>query len=355
MKKLITFLSVFLFIVLFAKPTNAARLYLDPADGNYGPGDSVEVNIRIDVVEACINTVEAELEFPKDNLEFKDFTTGDSILSIWVDKPATIDAKMINESGKVYFAGGIPGGYCGKIPGDPGDSNIIGRISFVVIKQPETTDKTGLIELKFTDNSHIYKNDGLGGEDTILKQTAKLQIGTEQVNKDFNWQSRIEADSIPPEPFVLELRHDKNIFNGAYYLTFSTVDKQTGVDHYEALELRANEQAGQKPDSYFWEKLLNKDREAPNWQLAKTPYVLNDQELLSVIKVKALDKAGNERVVEFVPETYKNIKPDNTSKIIVNVILLIIGLLLLILIFYLIKRRQKRKLALAKLISPTEE
>lgn len=342
MKKIIIFLFVTLSIALSVKSAKAARLYLDPAEGNYGPGDSVEVNIRIDVDKACVNTVEAELAFPKNTLEFKDFITGDSILSIWVERPATADAPKINESGNVYFAGGIPGGYCGKIPGDPGDSNIIGRLAFVVL--PVTADSASdKAELAFTDRSRVLINDGLGTEDELLKQAASFKIENVAVNRSYDWKSRISSDTIPPEPFVLELRHDKNMFDGAYYLTFSTVDKQTGVDHYAALELKADEQEGVKPKGYFWDKWLNRERVAPLWQGAKTPYVLHDQSLTSIIKVKAVDKAGNERVVQFTPETYKDIKPDNSLKIVTIVVSLIIFLLMALLAAYLIIRRRKKK------------
>ena len=35
------------------------------------------------------------------------------------------------------------------------------------------------------------------------------------------------------------------------------------------------------------------------WEKVVSPYVLKDQSLNSVIRVKAVDRAGNERIVEF--------------------------------------------------------
>jgi hypothetical protein len=64
------------------------------------------------------------------------------------------------------------------------------------------------------------------------------------------------------------------VFGGLYYIVFSTVDKQSGVDHYEVFENGA------------WEKVVS-------------PYKLPDQSLKSEIKVKAIDKAGNERVGDY--------------------------------------------------------
>ena len=35
------------------------------------------------------------------------------------------------------------------------------------------------------------------------------------------------------------------------------------------------------------------------WKEAATPYVLEDQSLKGIIKVRAVDKAGNERIAEY--------------------------------------------------------
>ena len=40
---------------------------------------------------------------------------------------------------------------------------------------------------------------------------------------------------------------------------------------------------------------------APEWQVASSPYVLQDQSLGSTVRVRAVDKAGNERLAVFVP------------------------------------------------------
>jgi len=92
-----------------------------------------------------------------------------------------------------------------------------------------------------------------------------------------NWKKEIENDKIPPEPFKPEIIE----IDGKYYLVFSTTDKQTGVDHYEISETK------------------NKNKE--NWQKEENPYLLTDQSLKSFIKVKAVDKARNERIETIYP------------------------------------------------------
>ena len=105
------------------------------------------------------------------------------------------------------------------------------------------------------------------------------------------WQEELEKDTIPPEAFEIELYQDPSIFGGKYFIVFSTTDKQTGIDHYEVKEGKRK------------------------WQEAESPYLLGDQKLESIIKVKAVDKAGNERTVLIGPFrplkriTWKDILP----------------------------------------------
>ena len=65
-----------------------------------------------------------------------------------------------------------------------------------------------------------------------------------------------------------------------YFLVFSGIDKQTGIDYYEVKEGQGN------------------------WKRAEFPYVLEDQTLQGIIEVRAVDKAGNERIAEYTPSQY---------------------------------------------------
>ena len=103
---------------------------MEPGEGAYGPGDAISLDIKIDIDEQCVNTVETDIVFPKEYLNVVEFLTGDSILNLWLDRPDREKISRANITGSLHFAGGIPGGYCGKIPGDPGLSNTVGRIVF---------------------------------------------------------------------------------------------------------------------------------------------------------------------------------------------------------------------------------
>ena len=265
---LIIFISLF-----FPISSWAAILYLEPAEGEYHQEDVFMVEVRIDTEEECINTVQADLGFSKDILEAVDFSQGNSILTVWVETP-----KIDQDSGTVSFTGGIPGGYCGILPGDPGQSNLLGKMIF----NAKEVDFTRNTEVKFLDTSQILLNDGLGTPAELKTKKAIFTIlpGVPEVPKR-EWQKELEKDKVPPEPFEIEVNQDPSVSEGKYFITFQTTDKQSGIDHYEVKE-------GKK-----------------NWREAASPYTLEDQEIKGILKVKAVDKAGNERIAEYIPETPK--------------------------------------------------
>ena len=106
------FTIIFLTILFLPLGAGAAALYLEPEEGVYGPGDSVSLNVMLDIDDACVNTVEAEIVYPKEFLRATEFLVGESILTLWLDRPDTAAVSEANKTGVLRFAGGIPGGYC---------------------------------------------------------------------------------------------------------------------------------------------------------------------------------------------------------------------------------------------------
>lgn len=267
-KIIIILIAVFALLVPFA--AFGAILYFEPVSGEFYQGDTFGVNLKIDTEKDCINTVKGEIEFSKDVLEVVNFITGNSILTIWLQSP-----KLDQNSGKISFVGGIPGGYCGPLPGEPGELGLLLKIFF-------KTKKEGTANLKFLKESQVLLNDGFGTPAKLNLKEAEFKILPEkrEIPKE-EWQEELKKDNIPPEPFEIEIHKDPAIFEGKYFIVFSTTDKQTGIDHYEVLETREKRQE--------------------NWKKAESPYLLEDQSLRSIIKVKAVDKAGNERIAEYLP------------------------------------------------------
>jgi len=249
-KNIITILIIG--FVLFPATTSAAILYLEPSSREYQPGDTFIVEMKIDTEGECINTIEANLSFSRDILKAVDFSQGKSIIIVWVKSP-----EINQEKGEISFSGGISGGYCGRIPGE------------------------NIAEVKFLDTSQILLNDGLGTKAKLTTQGATFKILSKLEPSQDEWKEELEKDNIPPEPFEIEIQQTPAIFEGKYFITFSTTDKQTGVDYYEIREGKRD------------------------WQTAESPYLLDDQSLQSIIEVKAIDKAGNERIAEYTPEIPK--------------------------------------------------
>lgn len=347
MRKNKILIVIFILSFFLTLPVSAAILSFDPVRGEYSYGESFAVDVRIDLDNGCINTVDAYIGFPKDKLNVVDFLVGESILNLWVERPTKEDIDSINAKGVLHFSGGIPGGYCGKIPGDPGQSNVLGRIifrvpSFLVGKEDDNT-----INLNFHSDTRALLNDGFGTDDIVSSRDAIYKIVSKKDLPPEEWKLQISRDKIAPEPFVIELHKNPHMFNGRYYIEFFTVDKQSGLDHYEVLEIKPEEQVGEAPYLKWWEKLFKKQKPTPRWVTAEIPFVLKDQTLSSIIKVKAVDKAGNERLVEYVPTKAElDVKPvtSATSKSWVFVLLLSIIVLIIILFIIIYKRNKNNKL-----------
>jgi len=277
-QKLIFILLLSTFGFLFFNPfsTLAAELYLESSEHNYYINETFVVDIRINVKHGeNINAIEGFIEFPNDILNVKDFSTGNSILT-FIEKPM-----INNEKGLISFTGIIPGGYSGRVSGDPGQSNLLGKMIFY-------TTSTGSAQVIFQDDSRVLLSDGEGTPAKLI--TGRLILEVElpqkiQLQKD-EWQEELEKDKIPPEDFKPEIIK----INNKYYLAFSTKDKNSGIDHYEILEKGSGVAMG---------KLFL----GQNWTEKESPYLLKDQSLSSNIEVRAVDKAGNERIVK-LQDTY---------------------------------------------------
>lgn len=260
-------ISLFFFFPSFVK---AAGVYFSCEEKIY-QGDVFLVKLRIFSPDKFINALEGHLLFDKEKLEIKEISAGDSLFSLWPEKPA-----FSNEEGKINFVGGTPDGF-------QGEEALVLNIFFLAKNTVEA-------KLDFQDNTFLYLNDGKGTQISPWLRPLSLNIlerPTEITPKD-EWQALIEKDKIPPEPFEILIGRDPSIFDNQYFISFFTTDRESGVAYYEVKE-------GDK-----------------DFIRAESPYLLKDQSLKSLIKVKAVDKAGNERIIEFMPSVpvvpfYKNI------------------------------------------------
>jgi hypothetical protein len=197
-----------------------------------------------------------------------------------------------NQTGKIYFLGGIPGGYSG--------DGILGRIIF-------RAKKEGKAQVKFDETCQVLLNDGLGTPAKLKTEGANFEILAQKREVPQNeWEELLKGDKNPPERFKIKIGKDPSVFGGKYFIVFSTADKESGIDHYEVKEGEGE------------------------WKIEKSPYLLKDQSLKSKILVKAIDKASNERIEKISPSFGMNWK---------NALLFLIPILLLAgIIFWLFKK-----------------
>ena len=318
-------LGVLVALTFVVQPVQAATLYMDPAMSTLARGDAEVVAVRLDTneqAEECINAVEGVLQLTGP-VSAVDVSLGNSIFSIWVEPPT------ISQDGKlVTFAGGVPNGYCGRIAGDPRLTNnlfdIIVRTTAIASNSGSSTPG----QISFTEQTVAYLNDGFGTE-------ADLQV----FPKDFTvlpelsgdvldpWKNLVAADTISPQKFSISMEQTSPSLRDRYYITFSTTDKQTGIDRYEVMEEPLSRLA-----SFTWG-----GANTP-WIEARSPYILKDQKLNSIIRVKAIDKAGNEYIATYIPD-----EALRTTPLTVIVLLVLLGVSVLLLLYGSIRFYQKKR------------
>lgn len=266
-KHLKKYLILFIGVLLFSPSISfGATISVKPEIGEYREGDTFLVELFVDTEGERINVVDVELIFPADVLEVEDVSSGNSIVNLWLEKPT-----FSNKEGIISFVGGVPGSYTGK-------NGRLGSIVFTVRQQIDATDT---VRVDFTNNTKLLQDDYKGTEATLRTRGALLTISAEQSSSNTNeWDERLRSDTIPPEPFRIEIATDPQIFSGDYFAVFSTTDKQSGMERYEVKE------------------------GGGEWMRAESPYVLKNQSSNKEIMVRAIDKAGNERIqmIQFVTD-----------------------------------------------------
>lgn len=324
----------FLSIFLIPADTFAASLYIDPAFTTLSRGDSITLAVRLDTdeeAEECINAVDGVITY-SENITPVDVSMGDSIFSIWVEQP------VINKENRtITFAGGIPNGYCGRIPGDPRLTNTLVKMIF---RSPGFsiggTSGSTTATVAFEPQTTAYINDGLGTKAELAMYGTNIDLSdTAGPSLQDPWRDAVVTDTIAPEEFSIALEKGETAFQGKYYIVFNTTDKQTGIDHYEVIE---------EPISNKW--TFDWGRADAPWVPTRSPYILDDQSLNSVIRVKAVDKAGNEYIATLVPE--ESLRGISTNNIIIWAGFGLLALLSLAIIATFVRvflKRRKEKIA----------
>jgi hypothetical protein len=276
--KIIILFSIFYF--LFSFQAMAAQLNLTSPVSEIGVGQKFYVDLMLDTEGSDVNAVQGTINFPGDILKFDSLNDGDSIITFWAERPRMNAEQARGTNAEISFSGVIPGGFKGIL-----SPYYQGARPGKILRLYFTAKTNGSAFIKLA-NAKALLNDGQGTE-------APLAIS----NFQFLISNRIPTSQIPkaeikdtesPEDFRPEITSDSNLFNGKHVLIWAAKDKGSGIDRYEIAEERGS--------------LTLNYAELP-WQTAESPYVLKDQKLKSYIYVKAVDRAGNIRVV-YLPPSY---------------------------------------------------
>ena len=251
--------------LVLLSPTTAvaATISVHAIPANIGVGDLVRVDVLLDSTIPT-NAFSGSLRYSSATLEPVAVSDGNSIVGMWITRPSVTSADA-----PITFAGITPGGFSG-------DNGILFSILF-------KAKGAGTATISFQD-IEVLRNDGVGGNEPTTIQPLALGIWPES----FGGYAE-PADQTPPEYFIALLDTDPQLFGGKAYLVFTAVDKGSGIAHYAVAESRL--------PSFLFSLFPLSWNEA-----AMSPYAIADQNLTSAVYIKAVDRAGNERLSVFPPQ-----------------------------------------------------
>ncbi len=257
-------IPIILCALLFLLPAtvSAATISFQAVPAHIGVGDVVRVNILLDSTIPT-NAFSGTVSFPGVLLEPIAISDGNSIVNLWVTHPA-----VPVTGAEIPFAGITPGGFSGNT----------GLLFSVLFR----TKASGVANIS-VGNIEVLRNDGAGSREPVTIKQLVLSIGAKSSG------GYVESvDTTPPESFTAQLGTDPQLFDGKSYLAFVAVDKGSGVDHYAVAESRLPS---------FLLSLF-----PLTWHTATSPHMLADQNLTSSVYIKAVDRAGNERLSIYPPQ-----------------------------------------------------
>lgn len=252
----------------------AQSLSFSAPKSQYRVGESFQVNLSINTGGQAINTISGIIDIPTLNTPIIDVRYGNSIISLWVEKP-TIN----HTEGLINFAGGIPGGFNGA--------------SGPLLSFGLQAKRTGnaVISLK---NVEVLLNDGKGTKLaglTLSPLTLTIREALPPPPPEKVKEKKMPAepeevyapppDIWPPEPFIPIVSRHPSVADNKYFVSFSAVDKDTGISHYVIRE-----------EPLILTLITAKFDLGPE-KVEQTPYVLKNQFWPTKISIRAYDQAGN--------------------------------------------------------------
>ncbi len=297
-------------------------------------GQTFSVDWFLDTEDKPANSLDLIINFSIKTLDLAEVSVGNSLVSLWVEKP------YLKEPGKIVLVGGVPGGINGKhvqIFRSVFKAHAAGLAEFSVSESskillndgqgtpdglrfspvrfnimPKTAELINISSPSHSDQIVWYKNNNViinpniqtpgkysysfSSNIEILPENTEMEVPKEVLYKDLPdgiyyfklnlkmgenaWQEagvyRVQIDKTPPESFKPVLGQDSSLFGGKKFVSFYAVDKASGIKEYAV----------------------------KNWLFGKfspasSPYQINRPIFGDGVFVKAVDLAGNVRL-EFV-------------------------------------------------------
>lgn len=252
--------ALFFFFFHFSG-VSAAEMYFSTSEKQLYKDDIFVVEARISNPDELINVIDGSFLFNSAVLEVRELSTGGSVLNLWAQGP-----EFSNKEGSISFVGGVPQGF-------QGNNGLIARIIFKAAH-------VGVSQLDFGRNFSLLLSDGRGTK--ITPQTRPLALSVlerpAEIAPRDEWQELVAIDRIPPEFIEAIITKDPTVFDSSYFVSFFAADNDSGISHYEIQE-------GER-----------------SFVRAESPYVLRDQLRTAAVRIKAIDKAGNEQGITLAPE-----------------------------------------------------
>ncbi len=253
-------------LVLFISiQADAMSLYFEKPENEIKAGDTSILNVYVDTGDTEINGIEGVINV-SGPVTVTNLNVAGSVFSLWPNKPSLSSDQT---SGQISFVGGSTSGFFGKknkVFSIIFKSNDIGKVDFSVKE------------------ADVFLNDGKGTKLTVLGKKESFDILKSNNEPNNQLANIILSDKIAPESFKIELGRDDSVFEGKYFISFYTIDNDSGVNRYE---VRENNLAAIRSGN---------------------TYVLGDQSLEGVVEVSAIDNAGNIRT------EILNLKKENNIK-----------------------------------------
>ncbi len=260
MKKHHIILLSLLGILIAPVSVRAARLYFLPISGQVQSGKEFTAELRIDTQKDSINALDVQFSFPEDIVRFESASDASSIINIWVERPHLVEG----EHGMVRMSGVAPGGFMG--------DGVIAQVTFKGVA-------VGNARFAVAPESKVVLDGPDGQVAFVISHDVQVRV-TEGSLSEVTESPR-PADTKYVPVVVAQLAKTEIAYDDKWFISFTAQDKDFGIKEYQVRERFLGFLGGE-------------------WKKTNSPYVIEHQNLLSVIEVQAVtngETSGQTRVI----------------------------------------------------------